>query len=112
MELLIAAVDFDGTIVEDKYPGIGRVNEKTVRYIKHLKRNGYRLILWTCRSDNDLIKAVEFCRNIGIVFDAINDNLPEIKAKYQNNSRKIFANIYIDDRAVIPVEVRERKSKY
>ena len=111
MELRIAAVDFDGTIVEDRYPEIGRVNERTVRYVRYLKRNGYKLILWTCRSGTDLIKAVEFCRNMGLVFDAINDNLPEIKQKYQNNSRKIFADIYIDDRAVIPIEVRENKSK-
>ena len=69
------------------------------------------MILWTCRNGIDLTKAIEFCRNIGLVFDAINDNLPEIKVKYQNNSRKIFANIYIDDRAVIPAEVHERKSK-
>lgn len=111
MELKIAAVDFDGTIVEDRYPEIGKVNERTVKYIKHLKKNGYKLILWTCRNGIDLTKAIEFCRNIGLVFDAINDNLPEIKVKYQNNSRKIFANIYIDDRAVVPVEMHVKNNR-
>lgn len=102
---MIVAVDFDGTIVTNKYPNIGEVNSRTVAYLKKMKSKGVKLILWTCRSGSHLTEAVEFCEGQGIQFDAVNDNLPEIKEKYGNNSRKIFADFYIDDRAFIPVEV-------
>jgi len=101
----IAAVDFDGTIVKDKYPELGEINESTVRYVKFLKETGYKLILWTCRHGKMLEDAVQFCSEIGINFDAVNANLPEIIDKYGNDSRKIYADIYIDDRAFVPKEV-------
>ena len=98
------AVDFDGTIVQDAYPNIGKINYKTVGYIKRHQEHGAKLILWTCRSGSHLEEAIKVCNGLGIRFDAINDNLPEIKEKYGNNSRKIYADVYLDDRAFIPVE--------
>lgn len=103
------AVDFDGTIVEDRYPNIGPANMNTIRYLKYLKSIGNKLILWTCRHGKDLEDAVAFCKSYGIYLDAINDNLPEIVEKYGNNSRKIFADYYIDDRAFIPAELHYNK---
>lgn len=102
---MIVAVDFDGTIVKDNYPGIGEINVGTVNYLNNLKEIGAKLILWTCRSDKQLVEALEFCKEIGLEFDAVNDNLPETVAKYGGNSRKIFADIYLDDRGFIPKEV-------
>ena len=43
--------------------------------------------------------AVDFCRDNGLIFDAVNDNLPEIVEQYGSNSRKITCDIYIDDKA-------------
>jgi len=104
MKNLIMAVDFDGTIVQDAYPQIGSINMKTVEYIRRHQNQGTKLVLWTCRSGQQLEEAIMVCTGLGIKFDAINDNLPEIKAKYGNNSRKVYADIYLDDRAFIPVE--------
>ena len=86
----IIAVDFDGTLCVDCYPGIGAPNRRLIRWLTGEKENGSRLILWTCRGRQ------------GLAFDAVNDNLDEIKMRYGSNARKIFADIYIDDRACVP----------
>ena len=97
---MIYAIDFDGTIVEDKYPEIGKPNERLISYLKHLKKKGHTLILWTCRVDKDLDEAVEFCKSLGIEFDYINENAKEHIEKFGGDTRKIFADYYIDDKAM------------
>lgn len=98
---MIIAVDFDGTIVENKYPEIGKPIESTIKRLRTHKANGDKLILWTCRVGKQLLEAVDFCRwDLGIEFDAVNDNLLESQLKYGDNPRKIFADEYWDDRAV------------
>lgn len=94
----IYAVDFDGTIVVDSYPDIGRPKQNIIKRLHKYKRRGDKLILWTCRTGRQLADAVEFCGNLGIVFDAVNNNLPENIAYYGNDTRKVFADHYIDDR--------------
>ena len=66
------------------------------------KRNGNKLILWTCRAGEALSNAVEWCREQNLEFDAVNDNLPEIIEFYGHNSRKISCDYYIDDRMLLP----------
>lgn len=66
----------------------------------HRQELGDKLILWTCRENNELTAAVEWCEDNGLLFDAINDNLPEIIEKYGSNSRKISCDFYIDDKAI------------
>lgn len=95
----ILAVDFDGTLCTDNYPEIGEPNIYLINFLKECLDNGDKLILWTCRCGELLMDAIKWCRDQGIVFDAVNDNLPEIKKKFDGESRKIFANWYIDDRA-------------
>ena len=56
--------------------------------------------MWTCRSGIQLTQAVFFCKSYGLEFDAVNENLPDIIEKYGNDSRKISADIYIDDKAL------------
>lgn len=99
-EGLIIAVDFDGTIVEDKYPEIGEPYTQTIKFLKDSKEQGHKLILWTCRTGAELDEAIQACRSFGLEFDAVNDNLPEIQEKYQDNARKVYADIYYDDKAV------------
>ena len=97
---LIIAIDFDGTIVEDAYPGIGKPMFFAFSTIKKLQTEGHRLILWTYRSGSKLNEAVDFCRENGIEFYTVNKNFPEEIFDEQKSSRKIHADLFIDDRNV------------
>ncbi|TXG38733.1 BT0820 family HAD-type phosphatase [Seonamhaeicola maritimus] len=94
---LIIAVDFDGTIVEDAYPKIGKPQLFAFETLKKLQDEGHRLILWTYRHGLKLHEAVAFCKENGIHFYAINSSFPEEQFK-NDASRKINADIFIDDR--------------
>ena len=98
----IVAVDFDGTLAETRFPEIIKPIPKTIEICKALQKNGAILILWTCRCGKDLEDAVEWCKTQGLVFDLINENVPENVEKFGNDSRKIFAHEYIDDKATNP----------
>ena len=107
MNFKIIAVDFDGTLCENKFPEIGEPNNKLITYLKARQAMGEKLILWTCRIDEMLDNAVRWCRNKGLIFDAVNENLPNVIAEFGTDTRKIFANEYIDDRnAWLPTEGR------
>lgn len=112
---LTIAVDFDGTLVANKYPNIGEplqgfaFTKTLIDELKLLRANGHKVILWTCRSGLLLKEAVSFCKEQGLEFDAINDNLEEDKEFWKDSiewsidngkARKIYADIYIDDRAL------------
>lgn len=105
MEGRIIAVDFDGTLCSDCYPKIGKANDALFQYLKMLQRMGDRLILWTCRRGVSLKEAIAFCKARGLIFDAVNENLPEVIERFGGDSRKIFADIYIDDRSVKCLEL-------
>ncbi len=91
------AVDFDGTIVEDDYPDIGKPMLFAFETLKELQKQKHQLILWTYRSGSQLEEAIEFCRENGIEFYAVNNSYPE--ETYDNAfSRKIHAHVFIDDR--------------
>ena len=94
---MIIAVDFDGTIVKHEYPEIGKEIPFATDVIKLLQEEGHRIILWTYRSGRELNEAVEFCKKKGVEFYAINKNYPEENFD-GSMSRKINADIYIDDR--------------
>jgi hypothetical protein len=93
------AVDFDGTIVEHAYPEIGKEMLFAFMTLKELEKKGALLILWTFRAGKELDEAVEFCRENGIEFYAVNSNYPE-EVFDATISRKINADIFIDDRNV------------
>lgn len=94
----IIAVDFDGTLCENKWPQIGAPNVDLILYLLERKLQGSKLILWTCRTGAKLDKAVYWCAQCGLLFDAVNENLPETIRRFDGESRKIFAHEYIDDR--------------
>lgn len=96
----IIAVDFDGTLVENKWPEIGAVNVEVLNYCKSEQAKGARIILWTNRTDEPLANAVKWCEENGLRLDAVNDNLKEMVDFFGSNTRKIFADEFIDDRAV------------
>lgn len=92
------AIDFDGTIVEDAYPGIGKPKVFAFETLKKLQMEGYRLILWTYRSGKTLDEAVEFCRKNGLEFYAINSSFEGEIFDSDTQSRKLDADLFIDDR--------------
>ena len=96
---MLIAVDFDGTIVEHKYPAIGPEIPFAIETLKKLKAERHKLILWSVREGKLLEEAVEFCRQRGLEFYAVNRDYPE-EEKGQNNhySRKLKADLFIDDR--------------
>lgn len=94
---LVIAIDFDGTIVEHRYPFIGKIRPFAFETLEALQVKGHRLILWSHRSGKKLDEAVKFCSSHGIEFYAVNKNFPE-EIWNENDSRKILADIYIDDR--------------
>ncbi|PKG50655.1 BT0820 family HAD-type phosphatase [Olleya sp. 1-3] len=96
---LIIAVDFDGTIVEDGYPGIGQERLFAFETLKRLQADGHRLILWTYRHGKKLDEAVTYCQDNGITFYAVNQSFPEEDFK-NDVSRKIHADLFIDDRNI------------
>jgi hypothetical protein len=94
------AVDFDGTIVEHKYPEIGKEIMFACQTLRSLQDQGHQLILWTFRSGKELDDAVEYCRRNGIDFYAVNASYPEEEFDEDYDSRKIDADIFIDDRNI------------
>ena len=98
-EKYIIAVDFDGTIVEDAYPEIGKPRIFAFETLKRLQEDGHRLILWTYRCNKKLDEAVVFCKENGIEFYAVNKSFPEEEFK-GDVSRKIMADLFIDDRNI------------
>lgn len=97
----IIAVDFDGTLCDDKYPEIGEPNLELIERIKNMRTAGIKFILWTCRAGALLDDAIEWCKGHGLEFDAINDNIIEHRMKYPYSGRKITANEYWDDKSAI-----------
>ncbi len=96
----VIAVDFDGTLFEKKrFPGFGAPKMGLIGTLRYLQRKrGCKLILWTCREGRELEMALEGCGGVGLHFDAVNEELPG----ESGTSRKINADIYIDDKAVNP----------
>lgn len=96
---MIIAVDFDGTIVEHRYPEIGNVIPNSFKVLKKLKADGHILLLWTYRSGEELEKAIKYCKKNGVEFHAVNNNSPDEEFD-MTYSRKIYADLYIDDRNI------------
>lgn len=94
------AVDFDGTIVEDKYPHIGKERPFAVATLKQLMKDGHYLILWTVRKGEKLDDAVKWCEDRGIRFFAVNKDYADDELDQLHHSRKIKADLFIDDRSV------------
>lgn len=96
---MIIAVDFDGTIVEHRYPEIGREIPFAVETLKKLIEDRHQLILWSVREGRLLDEAVEWCRQRGVEFYAVNKDFPEEDTdKNRHYSRKLKADLFIDDR--------------
>jgi hypothetical protein len=95
---MIIAVDFDGTLHIGQWPTIGLLAPDAAKVMRQLKEDGHYLIIWTCREGERQTEAINWLLEKGILFDRVNDNHPDQTALYNNNSRKIYAHLYIDDK--------------
>ncbi len=95
------AIDFDGTIATIKpHPQIGELIPHADRVIRKLKNYGAEIIIWTCRSGSDEIKVKNFLMEHNIPYDKFNENLQSSIEEFKDNSRKVHADIYIDDKSL------------
>lgn len=95
---MVIAVDFDGTIVEHKYPKIGKEIPFSVETLKMLQREGHKCVLWTVREGHLLDEAMQWCEARGLKFYAVNQNYPEQDPESRTFSHKLKADMFIDDR--------------
>lgn len=98
---MIIAVDFDGTIVEHKYPDVGPPIPGAIEWLKKFQNAGCKIILWTMRchksADGDMLTpAVEYLKSNGIELYGVNSNPSQVWSK----SPKAYAHCYIDDTAI------------
>jgi hypothetical protein len=100
MKSLVLAVDFDGTIVEDRYPEIGKPLPFAIDTLKRLHADGHRIVLWTFRHGRPLRHAVDFLESQGVQLYAVNQSFPEESEQLDGYSRKIHADWFIDDRNI------------
>jgi hypothetical protein len=100
MKSLVLAVDFDGTVVEDRYPEIGKPLPFAIDTLKRLHADGHRIVLWTFRHGRPLRNAVEFLESQGVQLYAVNQSFPDESEQLDGYSRKIHADWFIDDRNI------------
>jgi len=97
MKKIIIAIDFDGTIIEHKFPDIGPLKLNAKEVINKLYEEGYYIIIWTCRGGSELLKVYDFMKNKGFLYHKINENRPFRELGFAPFP-KIYADIYIDDK--------------
>lgn len=97
---MVVAVDFDGTLHDGKWPSIGEPLEGTITTMKEMQELGVYIVIWTCRSGDNQTRMVNWLLEHRIPFDRVNDNRPEQVAYFGNNSRKVNADLYIDDKQI------------
>lgn len=95
---MLIAVDFDGTIVQHRYPHIGKEIPFAVMTLKKLASEGHKLVLWTCREGELLDEAVQWCKERGLEFFSVNRDFPEAVSDPTDGCRKLKVDMFIDDR--------------
>lgn len=111
-KIQIIAVDFDGTLCTECYPEIGMPNLPLIYLLKRLREQGKQVILWTCRCGERLQEALEWCRLFGLEFDAVNENVADTLQRYGTESRKISADVYVDDKSCFPWLTEQEWNQY
>lgn len=101
---MIIAVDFDGVLCQNKFPEIGPPNYEIIGLVRELMDRGHEVVLWTTRNGQELTAAVDWCSDRGLHFCNVNGPAPsneaEYKDRYPTQTRKIYADVYIDDHNV------------
>jgi hypothetical protein len=104
---MIIALDYDGTVIsENCYPEVGEPLPYVLPILEKLVRHGHQLVLWTCRSGYPLVSAVAWCKEHNVKLTEVNENTHKDPGFYP--SRKIYADIYIDDKGIgIPLNGKD-----
>lgn len=97
---MIIAIDFDGTICRDQYPDIGGLQPYAKDTINKLYDEGHYIIIWTCRENALLLDAINWLLDNGVRFHRVNAHNPDNIERYGGNTRKVSADMYIDDRQI------------
>lgn len=98
----ILAIDFDGTIVHDNFPGIGELRPNAKESINKLYKEGYFIIIWTCRTLTRMQECIDFLDQNEVKYHLVNISCPTNVEKYSGvDTRKVFADLYIDDKGLI-----------
>lgn len=105
---MILSIDFDGTIVENKYPDLGDLLPNSKKVINYLHSRGHTIIINTCRTSHYVENAKAYLTQKGIHFDLCNENSPKMIEKYGNNTRKISCDAFIDDLNISDIVLRKR----
>ena len=95
---LTLAIDFDNTIAKTDYPHIKKIKRNAVKYINKLYDKGCLIIINTCRANGEKDIMCKFLTNVGLKYHYINENDPVRIRHYRTDTRKISADIYIDDK--------------
>jgi len=94
---LVFCIDFDNTIVVDDFPNIGVDNLYALDVIRELIYNNHKIILYTIRSNENLLAAENYLKDNGIELYGVNKNKTQFRF---SNSRKVYADYYIDDKNI------------
>nr|DAE31358.1 MAG TPA: nucleotidase 5'-nucleotidase [virus sp. ctDJ83] len=98
---MIIAIDFDGTICNSNYPALGEPMPHAIESVRELHQAGHFLILWTCRQGEQLNEALQWCKQNGLSFHAVNDHNPDnLKFFGGVGGNKVYADVYIDDKNI------------
>jgi len=98
----IFAIDFDNTLAEEGWPGAGAIKKDAAEVIKWFKHRGVYIIIWTCRERQVDVDAAKIAlANAGVPYDRFNENCPELTLKFNADSRKIGADLYIEDKTLL-----------
>lgn len=99
---LILAIDFDETIaINSPFPKLVGIKRQADYYIRKLVEEGYYIIIWSCRSDGDAEDAKEFLTTHNIPYHQFNEQHPSCIEYYNNDTRKVAADLYIDDKCLM-----------
>jgi hypothetical protein len=98
---MIIAVDFDGTLYLAGIRGKPKINKRLLLDLSAKQRHGATVILWTCRGGKSLSEAINILYSHGFTPNFVNCNAPKAIAMMGRDSRKIYADVYIDDKNLL-----------
>jgi guanylate kinase len=101
------AIDFDLTIVDSKYPEINELLPNAKEVINYIYDRGHTIIINTCRANHYAENAKAYLDQMGVRYDFFNENDPKLIEKYGTDTRKISADVYIDDKVLNDVVLKK-----
>jgi len=108
--MVILAIDFDGTIVKDEYPGIGKPLPGAIQAINDLYDSGYCIIINSCRSREQEAEMIDWLNRNGVKFSHVNQNCRERIVQYRTDCRKISADCIIDDKSLMMLNLEQENA--